>query len=138
MYSMGTSLAHRPVACRESSEGAFLFGWYYILIGNTLQIGDCSVTKTVKFETGDYYNRFKSDIDHEVRHHLSSTEGFGLNDFARSFNCRDNAFSRFHEVVILNQVEIFGSDFKFTPKKVTLSIQKLIDEDPLLSNLCSK
>lgn len=132
------SVSSRPYACEKSSEKLNFYYWPNKIFGNTLQIGDCAVSDTLRIETGQYYGLNKDDIDWAV----STDKGVGyggaseLDGFAKAMNCNKESYLRFNEMLLKKKTEIFGEKFDNSSRTVTLNVVREIKADPGLVKSC--
>jgi len=132
------SLASREYACRETTNKLNLYGFANMLFGNTLQLGDCAISDTLRIETGEYYSLFKKEIDWAVQTEKARKNGgpTELHNFAKALKCDQESYALFSEMIFKNKDEIFEEDFQRSARGVTKSILQKITEDPTLKNHC--
>lgn len=129
-----SSMAHRSFSCKETTD---LFG-YSIIAGVVFQIGDCSVFKNVHFETGQYYSTYKDRIDWEIQtYDPNDSPREILRNFAKSYNCSEESYKLFSDMVYLNREKIFSKNYDNSPRKVSSEVISLINQDPVLSSKCN-
>lgn len=128
-----SSWAYRPKACERQHP-------YGAVAGYVFQIGDCALSKNFYIETGDYYRSSKWFIDLAVEvHEKHPTKTYeSLLEFARVFNCEEDAFQLFADVITNKRVEIFGENFEKSPRKVTLNVIQFIEQDSILKTKCMR
>lgn len=134
-----THFAHRKYACEDLFQKNFGFpAGAAVFIGNAFQVGDCSIFRDFKIETGDYYRQHKEMIDFEIKIYDSkSVRSYdNLINFAKAYNCENDTASDFIKELIRNQQNIFGTDFSKSARSVSLEVIKMINADERLKNRC--
>lgn len=126
-----SSLAYKKYACEREVP-------LHKAAGYIFQIGDCAFSKYIHIETGDYYRGAKWWIDLAVEVHSKDRNKTyeALHDFARSYNCDEQAFPAFADMLSDKTVEIFGENFSNGPRRVSLNIIDSIDKDAFLRLHC--
>lgn len=127
------SLSSAPHACEESLP--LIYPGMQKFTGNVFQIGDCSVSKILRIETGSFYSKNKTRINEELDGKWDNYRY--LNYFAELFDCKSEDTAAFRDFLLVHRLEIFGTeDAPVEPRQVMLNINHLLGLDINLSNKC--
>jgi hypothetical protein len=128
------SLSKSPNACEEAVKNE-LYPKPISIFVDFILFRDCSFSKNLRYESGEYYHKNKKRIMEEIDGQWDNLRYVGY--LGELFGCKREDAPDFKNFLLKNRVEIFGSAENETPpRKVMLNIGNLINNDEALKDKC--
>lgn len=129
-----SSLSKSPRACEEAVKNE-LYPKPISIFADFFLFRDCSFSKNLRYESGEYYQKNKKRIMEELGNQWDNYNYVSY--LGELFGCNVSDVKMFKEFLVKNKIDIFGTEeLPVEPRNVMLNIGQFILRDDYFSKTC--